>query len=232
MISQNHMNRIIGYILALIVLGGAAYLVYSNAPRLPEPSAGTNTNVGTEMTVASEYAGSTSYHIEAHYPQFGIPPVDAKIKATVDSAIAEFKTIPPNPPGSSLPQNEFTGSFDAVYVGADVVSVELLFSEDTGGAHPNAVIVAVNVDRKTGKELTLNDALAMTGLTLQQVATQSLVQLNAKFNGTVPFPEGAQAKPENYSTFLVNKDNVTFIFNDYQVASHADGPQETSFPRK
>ncbi len=220
--------------IAVLLLSGIAYAIYSFAPRGPALSTvkTTETSTGTEMKVEVIYGSTDVYGIEVHYPQFDIASVDAKIQAVVDKVVAEFKTYPQNPHDSSVPVNELTGSFDSVYIGADIVSAALSISEYTGGVHPNTVTIGVNVDRATGRELSLDDVLAMIGKTLSQVAAGSLAQLNAKFEGHVPFPEGAEAKAENYSTFLVGKNAVKFIFNDYQVASHADGPQETSFPRK
>lgn len=231
------MNRIIGYLLALVVLSGLAYAIYSFVPRGPqlsgEPTTATTTGTGsgTEMKVETIYEETSVYKIEARYPQFGIPAVDEKIKAVVDKAVAAFKEYPANPAGSAVTQNEFTGSFDSVYVGSDIVSVALIISEYTGGAHPNTVIIGVNVDRNTGKELSLDDVLAMIGKTLPQVAEQSLKELKASLGDDIIAPEGANPTAENYSTYLVSKDKVTFIFNSYQVAPYSAGQQKVWFQR-
>ncbi|OGG54152.1 hypothetical protein A3C20_01325 [Candidatus Kaiserbacteria bacterium RIFCSPHIGHO2_02_FULL_55_25] len=226
------MNKIVGYVLAIAALCILAYAIYANAPRIPAPAESASAPAGTAMRVATEFDDSTAYRIEARYPQFGIPAVDEKVKAAVDLAIADFKTIPPNPPGSATPKNEFIGSFDAVYAGGDIVSVELLLSQDTGGAHPNTVAVGVNVEPKTGRELTLEDALALTGLSLEQVAAESLTQLKTKLGSDLISPQGADPKPENYNTFLVDTGTVTFVFQSYQVAPYSSGMQEVSFPRR
>ena len=117
-------------------------------------------------------------------------------------------------------------------MGADVVRVALWISEYTGGAHPNTVIIGVNVDRKTGKDVTLDDALLMIEKTLPEVSGESLVQLKAVLGEDMLFPEGAEPKADNYSVFLVSKDKVTFIFNNYQVAPYSAGPQSAEFARK
>ena len=49
--------------------------------------------------------------------------------------------------------------------------------------------------------------------------------------GNALFADGALPKPENYQTFVVGADSVTFIFQEYQVAPYAAGPQEVSLPR-
>ncbi|MDO8575767.1 MAG: DUF3298 domain-containing protein [bacterium] len=227
------MKRIILLLLAIVALSGVAYAVYLLAPRVPEFKAVTpaDTGPGTEMKVEAVNADTPAYHIEVRYPQFGITSADEKIKEVVDKAVAAFKDYPANPAGSSVRQNELTGSFDSVYVGTDIVSVALSLSEDTGGAHPNTVIVGVNVDRATGKEISLDDALTMIGKTLPQVAGESLKELKATLGDDIIAPEGASATAENYSTFLVSYDRVTFIFNNYQVAPYAAGQQQVWFKR-
>ncbi len=230
------MMKIGGYLLALIILLGIAFLLYTYAPRAPLLGTNTATTTettadGTEMKTEVIATSTATYRIEIRYPQFAIPVVDAKIKAVVDRAITEFKKYPANPADSSVSQNELTGSFDSTYAGPDIVSVELSISEYTGGAHPNTALIGVNVDRTTGKELTLDDALALIGKTLPQVAESSIEELKRQFGGDLAFPEGADPKPENYSTFVVSKDKVTFIFNNYQVAPYAAGHQEVWFKR-
>ncbi len=229
------MNRTIRYVLALVVLLGLGLAIYTYVPKAPPLSTANISETGkdgTEVNVKVVYGDSETYKVEVHYPQFGIPVVDAKIQAVVDNAVLAFKNYPANPSDSSVPKNEFTGSFNSAYVGADVVGVALSFSEYTGGAHPNTVIVGVNVDRNTGKDVTLDDALLLIGKTLPEVGSESLVQLKAKIGEELIFPEGAEPKADNYSTFTVNKDTVTFIFNTYQVAPYSAGPQEVSFARK
>ena len=228
------MIRFLGYILALAVLGGLAYAILTYGPKISQqesPNIVETQKDGTQINTEVVAEESAAYRIEVHYPQFGISVIDAKIKAVVDRAVTAFKAYPANPPDSSVPQNEMTGSYDALYMGGDAVSVRFSFSEYTGGAHPNTAIVGVNVDPKTGREMNLEDALAMIGLTLEQVATKSLTELNAKLGASVIAPEGAAAKAENYSTFLVSKDKVTFVFQNYQVAPYSSGPQEVSFAR-
>ena len=229
------MNRTIGYVLALVVLVGLAYAIYTYVPKAPPLQAvntGEQKQDGTELKVETVSEDTEAYLIDVRYPQFGIPLVDAKIKAVVDNAVAAFKSYPANPPDSAVPKNEFTGSFNSTYVGADVVSVALSISEYTGGAHPNTVIIGVNVDRKTGKDVTLDDALLMIEKTLPEVSGESLVQLKAVLGEDMIFPEGAEPKPDNYNTFTVSKDKVTFIFNNYQVAPYSAGPQSAEFARK
>jgi hypothetical protein len=227
------MNKPLVIALVGLLLIGAGYVFYIYAPKgqpgaTTVPAATSTQSAGvTEKSIAAD---TDTYHLEMKYPQFGIASVDAVITGRVDSAVTAFKSYPANPSDSAVPKNDFTGWYSSVYRGSDVISVALSFSEYTGGAHPNTNVFGVNVDLRTGKELTLDDALTLIGKNLQQVAAESLVQVKAVVGDSV-FEEGAAARPENYTEFLINKDNVTFIFNAYQVAPYAAGTQQAVFPR-
>ncbi|MDB5238050.1 MAG: hypothetical protein JWM46_320 [Candidatus Kaiserbacteria bacterium] len=228
------MNRVIQYLIALLIIVGAAYVLLTYG--IPKQSADntiatTTTATTTQMNVTHVQEDTASYSIDATYPQFGIPSVDTEIKKTVDAGLAEFRSYPPNPPDSSTPKNSYIGKYDNVYQGSDVVSVSLIASEDTGGAHPNTSITVVNVDPHTGHVLTLDDALSLIGKTLQRVASSSESQIKAGIGADSIFEDGFAAKAENYRVFRVNKDSVTFVFNDYQVAPYSAGPQEAVFAR-
>src|SRR3989338_5704950 len=228
------MKRFVLYVVALIILSGIAYALYVFVPRVPTLSTGpapaaTSTEVTVQEKVITE--STDAYKIDAHYPQLGIPAVDEKVQAALEKALTEFRAYPRNPRDSATPQNELVSSYNSVYVGPEIVSVALSISEYTGGAHGNTVIIGVNVDRATDKEISIDDALALIGKTLPQVAEASLVQLRATLGGNLTFPEGASATAENYGTFLVSQDRVTFVFNNYQVAPYAAGQQQGWFTR-
>ena len=227
------MTRTIQYLIALIILAGVAYMLYAyGSPHTALPSTATSTAATmTQMTVIHVQEDTPAYSIDASYPQFGIPSVDAEIKKTVDAGLAEFRGYEPNPPDSATPKNAYYGKYDHVYQGADVVSVSLIASEDTGGAHPNTSIIPMNIDPRTGHVLTLTDALNLIGKTLQQVASSSESQIKTSLGADGLFEDGFVAKTENYSVFRIDQKNVTFVFNVYQVAPYAAGPQEATFAR-
>lgn len=216
--------KLIGFLAALIIGG---FIGYTIAPRVPVVSPSGDT---FQMEVAEINDSSAAYAVNARYPQFGISSIDAQIQAAVDGAIAELKSLPPNPSDSATPQNSFDGTFGSIYAGPDVVSLELILSQYTGGAHPMTLVSGVNYDRTSGRQLMLEDALAMIGLTVEEVSAKATAELQAKL-GESFFREGATTNPENFSSFLISKDTLTFIFQQYQVAPYAAGTQEVSFER-
>ena len=93
------------------------------------------------------------------------------------------------------------------------------------------ITTGLTYNKKTGTLVTLQDALALTGLTLAQLSQKASDQLKIKLGEDFIFAEGVSAKPENFSSFVVTSDNVTFILQPYQVAAYAAGEQEISVPR-
>ena len=224
------MNRSIVSILALIVLIGVGYIVYTTAQE-GGPSTGGSQTEGTltEKNIAQE---DQVHAINVTYPQFGLREVDTRVQKAVDVAVDEIRAMPQNPPEMASPQNTLDGQYGRTHIEKDIASVEMRFSVYTGGVHPNLAIVPVNVNRALDQDLTLDDALKLIGMTLTDVATKAKADLTAALGEDVIFPEGADPKPEHYSTFLVDEDSVTFIFQVYQVAPYSAGPQEVTFARR
>lgn len=168
--------------------------------------------------------------IDITYPQFGIDSIDREIQAYVTDIADQF-VIDTEGERVTSAKYELFSVYDSVYIGPDIVSARLAISSYMGGAHPNTGIVGMNFDVKSGKRLTTDDALQLVGLSLTEIAGKSGQELASKL-GNAFFPEGAEAKPENYETFLVDQNAVTFIFQAYQVGPYSSGLQEVSFKRK
>ena len=220
-------------LLAIIALVVGAYLLL--AGRADAPIAEEILKPLTLAVSTTTIAEKTSdYEIDARYPQFGAPAVDTKIRTLVEGDIAELKG---DAEGRALdapdmPPYQYDAFFDHVYRGPDVVSARLMTNVYTGGAHGLPTVIGINIDRVSGRELTLDDALEMIGLSLRQLATEAKRQLEANQGEPLQFPEGASPVQENYATFYISKDKVTFVFQPYQVAAYAAGAPEISIPRK
>lgn len=191
----------------------------------------------SQITVATSTitASTTEYTVDAEYPQFGIPAIDSQIKATVESGISDLESEAQQdqPAENNYPQYNFSSIFENVYIGQDYISAELVLAYYTGGAHENPVIVGETFDRATNQPVTLDQALALTGDTLPQVAAEAKRQLaqNPDTDPTGMWASGSDPTPDNYATFVIDQNDVIFIFQPYQVASFASGAPEVSIPR-
>ncbi len=169
-----------------------------------------------------------SYVIDMKYPQFGIESIDVKIKNGIDAFVADFKKEAEDHRGD-VPY-ELTSNFAGIYADDHIVSARLSVSTFLGGAHPGTMIYGLNYAKDTGKEIGLKSVLTLIGATLTQVADYSSAELKKKLGDSF-IPAGAAAKEENYWMYSINDKGVTFIFNEYQVAPYAAGPQRVSFAR-
>jgi len=226
------MNKPILTILGVLLIGGGIYALIAYAPKHGAGPADSTTvqMATTSLTTVSINEDTDVYHIGVEYPQFGIPALDVPVKKMVEKALSDFRNYPANPADSAVPKNDFIGSFSSAYIGPDVASVAITISEYTGGAHPNTNIFGVNVDLKTSREIALSDALTLIGKSLADVAAGAEAQVRAEIGDSV-FEDGFAAQSENYSVFTIDKDTVHFIFNSYQVAAYASGPQFADFAR-
>jgi len=224
------MKRIIVLLGILAVLVCALFLIF-DLTNVRAPFSMQQQGDTISITTASLEENTDVYSMDAQYPQFGISSIDAQIQKAVEAAAQDIRSAPANPPDSAVEQNTLQGSFDKIYAGADYISVELALSEYTGGAHPSTDYVGMVFDRKTGSELTLNDALSLTGLTLAQLSVEATSDLQKQLGEEFQFPEGASADPQNFQSFVVDQKSVTFIFEQYQVAAYAAGVQYVSIPR-
>lgn len=218
----------IGGVATIVVVALLAYFISPQLSFLksaPEQAAKPNAPVRTE-TISEK---TDAYSIEMKYPQFDIPVIDTKIKAGIDAFIEEFKKEAAGRSATEAPY-ELTSSFGGTYIDDEIISTRLVVSRFTGGAHPGTMMYGLNYAKDTGKEIGLKSVLTLIGATLTQVSEHSSAQLKEKLGDSF-IAKGAAPTEENYWMYTINDKGVTFIFNEYQVAPYAEGPQRVSFAR-
>ncbi len=232
------MRRTILILLAVAIvflIAAIGFFIWGNGADRTETATGTVQATSTPVTVTTATLSeeTADYSIDAKYPRFGIAAVDARIQGYIIAAVAELKSRAQEdePAKNDFPQYLYSASFDSVYIGDEILSARLDTGDYTGGAHGLPHIFGVNFDRASGKELTLADALKLTGLSLEQVAARAKTTLKAEYGDNLLSIEGADAKTDNYQAFYITKDNVVFIFQPYQVTAYAAGAPEVSIPR-
>jgi len=186
---------------------------------------------GLEMTMTTLREETPEYSIDLAYPQLGLA-LDSEIQSLFDERVAKIKELAQDQPPSPLSPGPYrlTSTFHSAYIDPDIVSIQLSVYSYSGGAHGLSTTYGFNLKRESASKLTLEDALSLIGLSLSEVANQSLIQLETRLGDAV-FPEGVSPESQNFQTFVVNAEEVTFIFQEYQVAPYAAGPQDVSFPR-
>lgn len=226
--------RILIGVLVLAAAGyGLFYLLGDKTPAAQQTAVATTTEVRVE---AKEYAETgTDYKIQIKYPSVGIPRIDQQIETELKESADELKAqaVADEAGKMGFATYEFSSDFsaDEIYVSDALISIPVTTSWYTGGAHGLPMRIVYNYDRKTLRELTLDDAISLTGLSLEQIASRALAKLTADYGEESIFAEGAEAKPSNYKTFRIDADEVIFIFQPYQAAPYAAGMPEIALKR-
>lgn len=230
------MKKLLVAVIFIAALCGVMWFALTQKPApvalpgtVPETTGATPTGSAVSKTIKEE---TSTYAIDVDYRLFGNPTVDAHVEAEVQRAIEAFKKDAAgfDPSVESRPYS-FSGELADYYAGGDIVSERINLYQETGGAHGMPIVLTLNYDATTGETITLDRALSLIGLTLSDVAAKSLAQLKQEYGESV-FPGGAEGKRENYSTFVVSPQNVTFVFQAYQVVPYAAGMPEITFERK
>ncbi|HEY4488537.1 MAG TPA: RsiV family protein [Candidatus Paceibacterota bacterium] len=225
------MGRLAVYALILAAIAGAAYLAFAY---IPAQTIDDTQQSPLEISTRSIVEEGDHHSILVRYPSFGLNEFDNAIDIAVQELAKEVRdqATEDKPGTQGFRKYELVGGYEDTYADATHASVRLQLSEDFGGAHPLAIIRAFNFDRQLQKVMGLDDALALIGLSLEQVAAEAKRELDRQLGDDVISPEGADPKPENYQTFLLSESAITFIFQPYQVAPYAAGAPEVSFPRR
>ncbi len=190
-------------------------------------------------------ASSLAYTATASVPQVqGLR--DPVAQQRVNAALMEFAKkwmaslggeVQDESPGPDEPRASFGLLYDTAQANDAVVSVLFTMYSDTGGAHPNENFMTFTYDVQAGKELALSDLFAPRAPYLQRlssIAAVSLTQQLTASEGQMPdtqwIAEGTAPIADNFRSFTLTKTALQLHFDPYQVASHADGPQEVDIP--
>ena len=127
-----------------------------------------------------------------------------------------------------------------VYASDEVASV-LFFVEgyNWGAAHSHHKPVTLNFDLKAGREIGLAQVFRPGSDYLRTVSELCTEDLERQFAGRLgprPFGagptllEGLKPKPENFDAWVVTRDGLVFVFEEYQVVAYADGEPKVLIP--
>lgn len=192
------------------------------------------------------------YEIDAEYPQLtgsgsqNYEKFNQTIRNLVTKKVAGFKADMASDaadPELELPA-ESAGSdlhigYNIELARDDLISVLLVVgSYSAGAAHPNSYSEVVNFDLKNGKLLDLSDLFQPGSKYLQVLAAYCIADLKkqAKAKGEDSMLDddwiqrGAGPEAENYGSWTIGKQGLGIVFDAYQVAAYAAGPQHVFVP--
>ena len=191
------------------------------------------------------------FKINVVYPQIaGMDSFNNTVKNFIDKQVSDFKKnslandqavkeVDPINYAKYPREYELVISYDKGEVDSGAVSVILNIYGFEGGAHGFHASVAVNYNPKTNSAIKLSDLFPGQPDYLQKISDYCIKDLKTQMTKSGAFDmsgddwlaEGAGPKEENFLAFLINKNNITFYFGDYQVAAYAAGDFKVITPR-
>jgi hypothetical protein len=236
-------RRIFIFAVILVLLGIAIFAPHpqkigvtttAQAPAVPK----------SETVTVNDNGANPPYSVDVQYPKFSglsdqkmADAVNADIKASVDSAIAGFKNNLSVPPAPGL-KNMLTVRYTIAYLTPHILSFEVSDSQIVaGGAHPNTDVETFTYDLRSGKRVRLADLFKSDADYLTALSNYVMPMLQNKLNAKPDdadaldwIQSGASPKGENYQNFLIGKEGLVIVFQQYQVAPYAAGVQRITVP--
>ncbi|MDR2893218.1 MAG: RsiV family protein [Deltaproteobacteria bacterium] len=201
---------------------------------LPGMKAETISRAGIKFPDEQYQRDTDCFSIETHTPYLGLEAIDEQIRNWEDGlraeAIREFMANC----ASGARNNRLDLTYETSATFGNVVSVLLLPSMYTGGAHPITNVASLNFDTRSGKQLEYEDIFNNTeGLYeyLSDYAYRAMRPALGEFWGEGEyFAGGLEAVPENFKYFTLTPEGLVLIFPHYQVAPYSAGIQSCLVP--
>ena len=120
----------------------------------------------------------------------------------------------------------------------DLISVEFTQGQyEAGAAHPNSITTVLNYDVKNGKKLALADLFNANSKYLGVIADYCIKDLKEQSKRDKDamleddqIQDGAGARADNYKAWTITRKGLLIVFDPYQVAPYAAGPQQVMVP--
>lgn len=152
------------------------------------------------------------------------------VQQAVDDFTTQMTDLQPLPDiGAS---SMFDLRYKLVSPPGNVLSLQFIMEGYVEGmAHPYHVTRTLNFDLEQGREIALDSLFQPNSDYLTAIANFCIAELQTRdigFNDM--FAPGAAPTAENYQDWNVTADGLLIVFNEYQVAPYAAGPQSVTVP--
>lgn len=187
------------------------------------------------------------YTINAEYPQIAnekltIPEkrINRAIRRIVKSDAKSFGTLFEGENPAVTPIEDTQSSLDTSYKyylsGPNERFLSVIFEVSTylsGAAHGITIVAPLTFDRHTGREVQLKHIFKKNTDYIEKLSNISRKALREQLGERADanwIDSGTEPKPENFEVFAFTDKGFTIFFQQYQVASFADGIQEVVVP--
>lgn len=114
--------------------------------------------------------------------------------------------------------------------------ISIAFGEGSyyrGAAHPNHNALVINYDMKANRTLRLAELFKPRSNYLSVISNYCIADLKKQMGADADdrwIKEGAAATLKNYKNWIITKGGLMILFDPYQVAPYAAGPQRVEIP--
>lgn len=151
---------------------------------------------------------------------------EARVKEFLQGLNGETVTTPAGVPGM------IDMRYEVALRGSDLLSLLFTVEYYTGGAHPGSFHWPMTYDFRTSSEVSFTDLFQPDAAYLNQLAERCISELNGRAD--LLFPEyasqGAAPLPDNYRVWAFTPAGLEIVYEEYQVAAYAAGPQRVILP--
>ncbi len=224
-------------VIGIVLAGIVVYAAIRPMPvKAPTPGTGTQSRILLPAGVYTEQ--SPGYAIAANYPtttplaSAANEKAIAQIQSYIGDTISQFKTKGnvAYPPGGAKQTLQIK-----YLVSSSPRTVSYIFTvyENTLGVHGNLFFHTFTFDTSTGAELTLADLFAPNAAYLDTLSAISRAQLPGVIgkNADIGFiTRGTTPEVKNFENFFIDNGYLDILFDPYQVAPYALGPQTLRIP--
>ena len=224
------MKRLLAAVaLCALCLGGAAVSAQSSDDACLQKGGMTNDQGKCMLTI--DLKVSVDYPLE-------LTQKSDLVATTVDEVIKQSKDqIMQAVSGDFIPGSgayELDITYDTVTHSEDIYTLLLTIYQYTGGAHGGEAILPYTFDLKNNKVLTLDDIFTNTdeALKIIEPLAQDAVKtaIGADMVQEDMLTAGTAPTTDNYQFFSLDKDAITFYFQQYQVGPYVIGIQQVTIP--
>ncbi|MCX6744796.1 MAG: RsiV family protein [Candidatus Parcubacteria bacterium] len=152
--------------------------------------------------------------------------INKKIKALIDNQILGFKKDM-GKKEADMAASFMDSGYEFFLLNENFISLRLaLVTYASGAAHPMNYSVTFNYEVDRDKEIFLDELFKPQPNYLPYLADYCQLDLKDKLGADL-FSEGLMPEKTNFSLFVLTPESIVFLFDPYQVASYADGPQQS-----
>ena len=180
---------------------------------------------------------TSSHEINLVYPATGVMRIDALIERWAGTLEDGFRQDLRNAEDDEVRGTQRWSSvlsYEVKQNDGEVLSLVFAHYTYSGGAHPNTTFRTFHFLLPDGYEAEIAELFSVAGI--RRISKSSIEQLTASLaqqdglGDTNWIRRGAGPNPANFARFVLTKEWLTVMFDAYQVAPYAAGPQEVRIP--